>query len=165
MSKLYLSNKNTHVMKIRSNFHCHVDMFPFLFFPVLITIAWDMHVAKRNAYMILVGKPTGKWLCEDVNVNANIILKLVAKIQDRRVWTEFVHLRMRTHTGVLGTHTHVHTYIHTYYILSILKASVALDIKHVIKKNLFMIVIISPYTPSIHMYTKNIWFNTKNNEQ
>jgi hypothetical protein len=56
---------------------------------------------KRDAYMILVGKPEGKSHCEDQDVGGRTILKWILERQDGVVWIGLIWLRIGTSRGLL----------------------------------------------------------------
>jgi hypothetical protein len=55
----------------------------------------------RNVYSRLDGKPEGKRLLGRLVVDGNVILKWIIGRQGRRVWTEFIWLRIGTSGGPL----------------------------------------------------------------
>jgi hypothetical protein len=55
---------------------------------------------RRGAYRVAVGKPEGKNLLEDIDVDEGIILNLIFNEWDRETWTGEIWLRIGT-DGVL----------------------------------------------------------------
>jgi len=51
---------------------------------------------KKNAHRNLVMKPGGKRLFKYIGVHGRIILKLILRKQDERVWNGLIRLRIRT---------------------------------------------------------------------
>jgi hypothetical protein len=62
---------------------------------------FSMNGEMRNVYKILVGKLKGRDHSEDLDVDRIIILERILEIQDGKMWTGFIWLRIGTSGGLL----------------------------------------------------------------
>jgi hypothetical protein len=54
---------------------------------------------NRNAYVVLDGKPEGKRHREELVIDTRLMLKLILKYFDGRLWAEFIWCRLMDFGG------------------------------------------------------------------
>jgi hypothetical protein len=66
---------------------------------------WLGHVAliaqQIGAYTVFVGKHKGKVGLDDLGADGGLVLKWILKTGDRKVWSEFIWLRIGASAGIL----------------------------------------------------------------